>query len=283
MKGIISYVRGFGFKCIRPAVYAWFFNFLFTIFIYYGYYKVFSIPAGSTLIPVAEDGGAKVNLSTFTFLADILSHYKGSLPLVFSLAFVYTLVFLLFSVYISGGVYAVLVENEKTSFTNLIANSTQNFFIMLKISLVNLLNLVAALIVPVLLLVIFFTSESLRSNETVIQVFSWVWVVITGLFLTFSVAIYDFSRIFKLRDDKGSFYSFKQAINFVFSSKLNILAVFVLYGFSLLLIYLVYAILIGFVEVWLCAFLIFLVYQGFMMVRYYLKIVVMRAEIRLLS
>lgn len=282
MKGIISYFRAFGFKCIRPAVYAWFFNFLFTIFIYYGYYKVFSIPAGSTLIPVAEDGGAKVNLSTFTFLSDILGHYEGSLPLVFSLAFVYTLVFLLVSVYISGGVYAVLVEKEKTTFTNLIASSTQNFFSMLKISLVNLLNLIAALIVPVLLLVIFFTSESLRSNETVIQVFSWSWVVITGLFLTFSVAVYDFSRIFKLRDDKGSFYSFMQAIKFVFSSKLNILALFVLYGFSLLIIYLVYAVLIGFLEVWLAAFLLFLVYQGFIMVRYYLKIVVMRAEIRLL-
>jgi len=280
MEGILAYLRGNTFRNIRPAVYGWFFNFLFSVFIYYGYYKVFSIPAGSTMISGAEGGG---NPGTFTFLADILQHYQGSLPLVFSLAGVFTLVFFLVSIYISAGIYTVLVENEKTSFTNLIANSTQNFFIMLKISLVNLVNLIAALIVPALLLLLFLKTKALYTDESLFGIFLWVWGALTALLFTFSVAIYDFSRIFKLRDDKNIFYSFKQGIVFTFSNKVNILAVFVLYALSLALIYLVYAVVMGVVQHLLYVILLFGVYQGFIMVRYYFKIVVMRAEIHLLS
>lgn len=280
MEGILAYLRGNTFRNIRPAIYGWFFNFLFSIFIYYGYYKVFSIPAGSTMISGAEGGG---NPGTFTFLADILQHYEGSLPLVFSLAGVFTLVFFLVSIYVSAGIYTVLVENEKTSFTNLIANSTQNFFIMLKISIINLVNLIAALIVPALLLLLFLKTKALYTNESLFGIFLWVWGALAALLLTFSVAIYDFSRIFKLRDDKNSFYSFKQGIMFTFSNKVNILAVFVLYALSLALIYLVYAVVMGVVQHLLYVILLFGVYQGFIMVRYYLKIVVMRAEIHLLS
>lgn len=281
MRGIIAYFRGFGFKGIRPAVYAWFFNFLFTVFIYYGYYRVFSIPAGRTLIPFGDTAGVKPNLGTFTLLADILSHYRGSLPLVFSLALVYTIVFVIISIYVSGGVYAVLVEDEKTNFTNLIACSTQNFADMFKVSLVNLINLIAVLIVPGILLLVFFAARSLYTNETIIQVFFWIWVAITALFLTFSTAIYDFSRIIKIKEDRGSFYSFKQAIIFVFSNKLAVLFLFILYGLSLALIYLVFYLTMELQEGLPYAFLLFLVYQAFMMVRYYLKIVVMRAEVRL--
>jgi hypothetical protein len=279
MKGIRAFFHGVGFKNIKPAIYGWFFNFAFTIFIYYGYYKVFSIPAGNTLIN--GDGGTKI--STFTFLADILQHYKGSLPLVFSLALVFTLGFLLASIYVAGGIYAVLVEEEKTSFTNLIASSTQNFFSMLKISLINLLNLIAALIIPAFSLIIFFNIKSLYSNERTIEIFFWLWIAITVLFLTFSAVIYDFSRIFKLKEDKNILYSFKEGVVFTFSNKLNIFAIFVLYALSLVIIYLVYALVMGVVHHLLYVSLLFLMYQGFMMVRYFLKIVVIRAEIRLLS
>lgn len=281
MHGIIAYFRGFGFKGIRPAVYAWFFNFLFTVFIYYGFYRVFSIPAGRTLIPFGDSAGVKPNLGTFTLLADILSHYRGSLPLVFSLALVYTVAFVIISIYVSGGVYAVLVEDEKTSFTNLIANSTQNFADIFKVSLVNLINLIAALIVPGILLLVFFEARSLYSNETIIQVFFWIWVAVTVLFLTFSTAIYDFSRIIKLREDKGSFYSFKQGVIFVFSNKIAVFFLFLLYGLSLVLIYLAFGFTMELQENLPYAFLLFLVYQAFLMARYYLKIVVMRAELRL--
>ncbi len=127
------------------------------------------------------------------------------------------------------------------------------------------------------------TKAAIRLRRLIREIFLWLWIVITALFLTFSAAIYDFSRIFKLRDDKNILYSFKKGIIFTFSNKLNILAIFVLYALSLAIIYLVYLLVMGIVHDLLYVFLVFLIYQGFIMVRYFLKIVVMRAEIRLLS
>lgn len=279
MKGIIAFLQGVGLKCVRPAIYGWFFNIFFSIFIYYGYYKAFSIPAGNALI--SADNGTEIG--TFTFLADILQHYQGSVPLVFSLAGVFTMGFILASIYVSGGIYSVLVEEEKTSFTNLIAQSTQNFFSMLKIALINLLNLIVALIIPVLMLIMFFSIKAMYSDETVIRVFFWIWAAVTALFLTFSTAIYDFSRIIRLKEERNILYSFKKGIKFTFSNKVNVLAIFLLYALSLVIIYLVYLVIMGLVQHFLFAFLLFCMYQAFIMTRYYLKIVVMRAEIRIVD
>jgi hypothetical protein len=278
MRGVFSFVKSLGIKNFRPALYSWFFNFLFTVFIYYGYYRVFSIPAGNTLIQ-EETGG---QISTFTFLADILQHYKGSLPLIFSLALVFTMAFLLVSIYASTGIYTVLVENEKPTFTNLIANSTQNFFSMLKVFLINLVNFFIALIFPVFLLIIFFKVKMFTSNESTITFFFYVWIAVTTLFCVFSIVVYDYSRIYKLKEDKNVLYSLRKGISFTFSNKINILSLFILYAISLVIIYLVYSILIGIVINLFYAFLIFFFYQGFIIVRYYLKIVVMRAEINLM-
>lgn len=281
MRGILAYFRSMGFSSYRPAVYSWFFNMLFTIFIYYGYYKVFSIPAGSARI--GDEAAAGAAIGVFTFLTEILQHYKGSLPLVFSLTFLYTVGFQLASIYVSGGVYAVFVEEEKTSFTNLIASSTHNFYSMLKIALVNLLSFIAALIVPGLLLILFFNMKSLSSNETVIGVFAWIWVMITILFLAFAAAVYDFTRIYRLKEDRGIWYSFKQGLIFTFTNKLNFLSVYAIYAVSLVILYLAYAVMMSLVQHLLFVFLLFWMHQGFMMVRYYLKIVVIRAEIRLVD
>lgn len=279
MKGIWVFLRSVGFKNVRPAMYGWFFNFLFTIFIYYSYYKAFTVPAGYTHL----NNGEGVRISTFTFLGDIFQHYKGDFPLVFSLAFVFTFAFFIVSIYVSGGIYAVLVEEEKTSFTNLIASSTQNFSSMLKIALVNLLNLLAALIIPGILAAIFFNGSFVQANEGMVGVLIWIWLIITAVFVTYAVAVYDYSRIFRLRDDKNVFYSLRQAVVFVLSNKLNLFMIFLLYGVCLVLLYLFYIILSGLVNDLLYAGFLFLVYQLFIIVRYYFKIMVIRAEIRLLG
>ncbi|MCP4153612.1 MAG: hypothetical protein GY757_38140 [bacterium] len=277
MRAIKAYLKGLGPRNIRPAAYGWFFNFFYTIFIYYGFYKVFSIPAGKAML--STETGTK--LSNFTFLADIFQHYQGSLPLVLSMAFVFTVVFLVVSVFVSGGIYAVLVDEESTSFTNLIANSTMNFPSMLKVALINLLNLVAALIVPLIVLLLFFGISYFYFSETMILVFAHIWAAVLVLFLTFSAAIYDFSRIYMLKEDRNLIYSFRGGITFTLSNKLSIFLVFVLYALSLALLYLVYFVVIGFIDKLLFAFLLFWVYQGFIFARYYLKVVIIRAEITL--
>lgn len=277
MRGLKAYIKGVGLKNVRPAVYAWFFNFFFSLFIYLGYYWLFSGAAGKTKIAADVAG----EIGVFTFLADIFQNYNGNLFLLLFLALAAAILFFLVSIFVAGGIYSVMVGDERTTFSNLIASSVENFFSMLKIFLVNILNWTAALFIPGILLFLFLKTESLYLNETVLQIFTYIWTAITPLFLAFAVAIYDLSRIFKLKEDKNVFYSFKKAIIFVFSNKLNLAAVFLMYVVSLLVLFLIYAIFNHFLEDLLYVFFLFMIYQGFILVRYFLKVVVMRAEIQL--
>ncbi len=277
MRGLKAYIKGMGLKNVRPAVYAWFFNLFFSFFIYLGYYWVFSGAAGKTKIAADVAG----EIGVFTFLADIFRNYNSSLVLLFYLALAAAILFFLVSIFIAGGIYSVMVGDERTTFSNLIASSVENFFSMLKIFLVNILNWVAALLIPGILLYLFLNIESLYLNETALQIFTYIWTPITLLFLAFAVAIYDLSRILKLKEDKNVFFSLKKAIIFVFSNKLNLAAVFLMYVVSLLVLFLIYAIFNHFLEDLLYVFFLFMIYQVFILVRYFLKVVVMRAEIQL--
>lgn len=277
MKGLKAFIKGVGLKNVRPAVYAWSFNFFFSLFIYLGYYWVFSGAAGKTKI--AADVAGEIGI--FTFTADTFQNYNGSLFLLFLLALLAALLFFLVSIFVSGGIYSVLVGDERTTFSNLIASSVENFFSMLKIFLVNILNWAAALFIPGILLFLLLKIDPLTLNETALQIFTYIWIAITLLLLAFSTAIYDLSRIFKLKEDKNVFYSLKKAIIFTFSNKLNLAAVFLMYAVSLLVLFLIYAIFDHFLEHLLYVFFLFMIYQGFILVRYFLKVVVMRAEIQL--
>jgi hypothetical protein len=277
MNGLKAFLKGAGLKNVKPAVYAWFFNFFFSLFIYLGYYWVFSGAAGKTKI--AADVAGEIGI--FTFIADISRNYNGSLSLLFSLALVAALLFFLVSIFVSGGIYSVLVGDERTTFSNLIASSVENFFSMLKVFLANILNWAAALLIPGILLFLFLKIESLHLNETALQIFAYIWTAITLLILTFAAAVYDLSRIFKLKEDRNVFYSLKKAIIFTFSNKLNLALVFLMYALSLLVLFLIYAIFNHFLEDLLYVFFLFMIYQGFILVRYFLKVVVMRAEIQL--
>jgi hypothetical protein len=277
MKGIKAFIKGVGLKNLRPAVYAWFFNFFFSLFIYLGYYWAFSGAAGKTKIAADVVG----EIGIFTFLADISRNYTGSLCLLFLLALFAAVLFFLVSIFVAGGIYSVLVGDERTTFSNLIASSVENFFSMIKIFLVNILNWAAALFVPGILLFLFFKIESLALNETALQVFTYIWMAITLLIFAFATAIYDLSRIFKLKEDRNVFYSLKKAIIFTFSNKLNLAVVFLMYVVSLLVLFLIYVIFNHFLEDLLYVFFLFVIYQGFILVRYFLKVVVMRAEIQL--
>lgn len=277
MKGFNVFLRGNGLINVRPALYAWFFNFIFSLFIYFGYYKIFANAAGKSTIAADVAGETGV----FTFLADISRNYDGSLSLVFFLALLTALLFMVVSIFLAGGIYSVLVDDERTTFSNLLSSSMEHFRSMLKLFFVNIPNWLVALAITGIPLVLFLKTKSLVFNETAWQIFTYLWIGLAVLVLIFSVAIYDFSRVLKIRDDKNVFVSFKNAVVSVFSNKLAILVIFLLYGLSLVFIYLIYTLLAGFVPGFLYTLFIFIVYQGFIMVRYYLKVVAMRAEVEL--
>jgi hypothetical protein len=275
IKGSTAFLQGIGMRNVRAAIYAWFFNFVLSLFVYLGYYKLFKNAAGESIIA----GNIEGEVGVYTLLADTVRNYSGNFSLVFSLALLAALLYFLISIFLAGGIYSALVGDERTTFANLLASSVENFFSMLKIFVVNLLNWVVALFVPGILFFLFIDSPSLLKNETVLPIFTYSWLALTLLILTFSTAVYDFSRIIKLKEDRGVFNAFKKGIKFTFTNKLNVLVIFLLYALSLAILYLVYSVFINLAGDILYVPALFIVLQVFVMVRYFLKVVVMRAEV----
>lgn len=277
MEAIKTFFSSVNLNNMRAALYAWFFNLLFSVVVFYGFYKLFSTAAGESLI--ARDVGSLYGV--FNLITDIIYNYKGSLPVIFSILFLLIILFFLVSIFLAGGIYSVLIEERKATFTNLFYSSTENFFPMLKIFLVNCLNWAVALIIPVFSMVLFWKPGILKVNESLFPFFFFIWLVVSGLILIFSTAIYDFSRISRLQEDRIFLYSFKEGILFTFSNKLNILILFLFYGAFLIIIYLVYWLIGGPVENLVYTVLIFIIYQIFMFLRYYMKVVLMQAEVKI--
>lgn len=278
LRGAKAFIKGIGFRNIRPALYGWFFNLAVSSVIYFAYYRVFAHAAGDSAI--AADITGEIGL--FNFFSDLTANYPGNLSLVFGLGLFIALLFIILSVYVSGGIYAVLVEDERTTLTNLIACSSENFFRMISIFLCCIPVWLIAFAIPGLMTWFFLQVKSMMLSETAQQVFVYLLGAISALLFTFALAIYDYARIFKLKEDRGLFQSLKKGIHFTFTNKLSILAIFLLYSLALLIFHLFYLLFTGLVEDLLYTVLVFAAYQGFMMVRYFLKLVVIRAEIGLL-
>ncbi|MCP5052257.1 MAG: hypothetical protein GY940_34130 [bacterium] len=274
MRGASAFLRGLGLRNIRVAIYAWFFNFLFSLFIYWGYYKLFAAAAGRSVAAA----NIQDEMGLFTFFNDIARNHDGNFHILYSLAILAAVLYFGISIFLAGGIYATLVGNERTTFSNLLASSIENFSGMLKVFLLNLVNWGAALLICGLPFILW---GGLTDSETFLQFFFYVWAAIALLILIISVAIYDYARIFKIKDDKNVFNAFKKGILFTFSNKLNLALIFLLYAVFLAVLYLSYVLFDNLAESILFPSLLFIAYQCFVLLRYFLKIVVMRAEVTL--
>jgi len=279
MKGVLLFLKGIRFGNIRPALYGWFFNGLFTLVAYLVFYKVFSDAAGDSIIAADIDG----QIGLFTFMADIYNNHPGSLPLAIFVGFLSLLFFVVSAIYAGGGIYGVLVDNEKPTFLNMVAASNEHFFSMLKIFVFNLIPWLISLLLPGIILLMIVTGDPGQMNETLLNILLYGIAALAALLLTVSTLLYDFTRIFRIRDDHNLYQSIKRGLRFIFSNKLNIIVLVLLYGFSLLLFYVIYALLMNLVESFLFYVFIFMLYQGFIMARYFMKIVLIRAEIELVG
>jgi len=279
MNGALAFLVGFEFKNIKPALYAWFFNVLFSIGIYLTVYILFTNAAGSSVL--AAD--ASTHIGMFTFLDDIFSNYPGSFPfVVFAIVF-FTFLYFLFSIFASGGIIAALLENEKTTFPTLIASSGEHFFNMLKVFLFNAVILIASLMVPFGI----YTASSVLNYSSDGGLFPTILfytaATLAALIFVISTLIYDYMRIFKIKNERSLYETIKQAFSFIFSNKWNILVLLVMYFISMLILYLGFGLIRNGIENLLNVILLFIIYQGFMITRYFLKVVIIRAEIFLIE
>lgn len=269
--------KGVTFRSIRLAAYAWFYNIFLSFIIYFGFYMVFSISAGKSMI--AENIGM---YGVFTTMMDIFNNFPGSFVLLVSICFYFIILYIVASVFISAGIFSVLIEEEKATFFTLLSASIENFFRFLKVFFINIVNFTLALLPMAFLVFVFWKTLERSFNETLFGVFIVVFLIIALILMIFSVAVYDYSRIIRLKDGRNFFFSFKEGVRFVFNNKKNILSLFIFYFFSSVVLYFIFKLLMSVVEGFLGMIIAFVFYQVFVLIRYVLKIIVINGEFELI-
>lgn len=269
--------NGINVRCLRLAAYAWLFNLFLSFIIYFGFYMVFTISAGSSLI-----GEHTESYGLFSVLMDIFNNFPGSFTLLVSICFYFIIFYIVSSVFISAGIFSVLIEEEKASFFTLLSASIDNFFKFLKVFLINVLNFAIAVLPMVFLIFIFWKTMELSLNETVFGVFILIFLIMAMILLIFSISIYDYSRIIRLRDGRNFLFSFRSGIRFVFRNKMNILLLFIFYLLSSTFFYFIFKLIMSVAEDFLGMIFVFAVYQLFILIRYFLKIIVINGEFELI-
>ncbi len=278
MKLLKAITKSLGIKNIRIAIYAWLFNILFSIIIYFTFYKAISFAVSESIIlnKLSSDG-------FFTCMVEIFRNYKGMLPTLIPICFFVIIAFSIISIFISGGIYSVLLNKEKNNFLNLISSSVENFFKMLKMFFINLVNFVVVFLLCLILGFLTWKIQNNSSNEFLIEILFYVWVFISIIISIFSIAIYDFSRILRLKYDKTLLFSMKKGIKFVFSNKIIILLMFILYILSVIFIHILLSVILHQIESLSILFITIIAYQIFILFKYYLKIVIMRTETNIID
>lgn len=273
MKLLKAITKSLGIKNIRIAIYAWLFNILFSIIIYFTFYKAISFAVSESIIlnKLSSDG-------FFTCMIEIFRNYKGMLPTLIPICFFVIIAFSIISIFISGGIYSVLLNKEKNNFLNLISSSVENFFKMLKMFFINLVNFVVLFLLCLILGFLTWKIQNNSSNEFLIEILFYVWVFISIIISIFSIAIYDFSRIFRLKYDKNFLSSMKKGIKFVFSNKTYILLMFISYILAVIFVHILLSVILHQIESLSVLFITIIAYQIFILFKYYLKIVIMRTE-----
>ena len=146
----------------------------------------------------------------------------------------------------------------------------------------HLVKLLCAHLLVINLVFIFWKTLERSFNETLFGIFIILFLVIALILMIFSVAVYDYSRIIRLKDGKNFFFSFKEGVRFVFKNKKNILSLFLFYIFSSVVLYFIFKLLMNVAENFLGMIFVFLFYQVFVLIRYILKIIIINGEFELI-
>jgi len=77
-------------------------------------------------------------------------------------------------------------------------------------------------------------------------------------------------------------FSFRAGIRFVFRNKKNILIIFILYVFSSAILYFIFKLIMSAAEDFLGMIFVFTVFQIFILIRYFFKIIIIKSEFELI-
>jgi len=278
MKIIRSLLFGFNLRNVSLSLFLWGFNLFFSFILYFGFYMVFSISAGYSRI-----GENILKFGLFTTLFDIFENFNGSFSLMISMSFMIIVIYILYSIFISSGMFSIMIEEEPVTFYTLFSASVENFFKFLKLFIINIINFFIAISPSIFLTKFFWNILKSSTNETLFGLLFIIFLIIQSLFLIVSAAIYDFSRLIRLREGRNFFFSFREGIKFVFRNKKNIMIIYISYLIFLFLIYMLLRLAFGPMEEFFNLIFIFVVFQLFIWFRYFLKVVVIQGELNLFN
>lgn len=259
---------------LKVAVHIWIFNFFFSFIVFCTLFHFISTFTGRS--HGLTRGGLKYLL---THAIDLLAHNQANLALILLLGSMVVFMFVITSIFLSGGVYSILLKQEAKTFSNLVHLSIAHFFKFLKVFLLNLLNFSLAAVLIGLPLIMIWNMQKHSGNGVLFKIVLFVWIPFALLIFIYAIAAYDFSRIIALKTGKNIFFSFAKALRYLFSNKFNILLLFLLYGMVIALSHLLFSVFLSTLGNMLSTILLVLSYQIFMILKYYLKTVIMHAEV----
>jgi hypothetical protein len=210
-----SYGNGVREATIRPkmVLLLWFFNFLFGIFIFYLLYNRLAEALSHSAI--SEGMASKVN---YHFVFEFLTYHGQAWATIRSAALILVCVYVLFSIFLFGGILHSLVETQKVAFLQRFFQGCGKFFG--RFFRLFIYSLILWFVFFVLMFILYQVGSALTGRGVNEQLVFYVFLVevAVALFFIFLInMIQDYARIrIVTEDSRYVFRSLFQSIGFVF-------------------------------------------------------------------
>ncbi len=280
MRALRAFFGSLGSRNLKLSVYGWAANLAFAVLLHFGLQRLMWLRAGRSL-----EGGDPGLRGLFTFLTDLLQPGDSGPALLLTLAGFFLLGFVAVTIFLQAGIYAVLVHNERSSFINLFNASLENFGRFLMLALVSLLAWVPAALLSLLSLTAVLRVDGRLHNEALLAAMLWGWAALTLILAGLASAVADYGKIFRLRTERNCLVSFWNGLRFVARYAGTILLLLLLYLLAMLLLNGSFWLLFGSWErlAGMPFGLLLLPLQALVLLKYYVKVTLVRAQVHLLQ
>jgi len=273
MKVLMAYARSLKVHVLSVSLFTWLANLGISLFITLGVYRILEDGTAQSLLLEKSD-----LYGDFSVWMELIRSHASGFRLLLNQALVLALLYIIFSIFFSGGIYRCFLFKTRPTLRKLLSDSWNIFPSFLKIFLLSLIVWIPALVIS--LVGFGFLVGYLRQsgNETLFLSLFWIWTVITFLIVSFSISVYDFARIHRMAVVPSTWGAFRAGLSF---ARRRYGAILLLYLFFLLPFLLIHPLwgsvlrIFGQTPSWL---LLFLLHQVFIWMKYLLKALLMHAE-----
>ncbi len=278
MKGILAFLKGFSRRNVHPATFAWLANVAVSLVLFFACYRLLSRFAGDSLL-----GQEPARYGVYTLISEIVIHAGSGFWLLLELGLFLVILFVPVSLFVSAGVFGVLVAGERGSLQDLVVAGIKNFWKFVALFLLTLLVWLPAALISLLVGLGLEKIQELFPRLPLGTPLLLFWMALTMLLIFFAAALSDLAKIACLHGGNNAFVSLRDSLRFVLVNRATLLLIFLLYTVPLVFLYLAYWLLLvsGDRVLALPLPLLLALFQVGIFIRYYLKVALVRAEIAL--